>query len=227
MARASAAPAARNSSGSYLEPTHASHRSRNPRVLEGCQHSALAAARCSTSQREGSSGQAVGRSGEGESMAEGMAASPELEGLSCDVESLCFNLLDGQWWGVGLELLVLAYAFVGVAIVADAHLVPGLETLCVRWGIPEDVAGASFMAFGSAAPEITINAISTIKAVLSGAGPEDDAGDDAALGVGAILGSGMIAFTAIPGFCGLFAGRTLELEPPSPNPDLTLTPTLS
>eukprot|EP00964_Phaeocystis_antarctica_P135281 scaffold99647_cov45-Phaeocystis_antarctica.AAC.2 len=145
-------------------------------------------------------------------MAEGMAASPELEGLSCDVESLCFNLLDGQWWGVGLELLVLAYSFVGVAIVADSHLVPGLETLCVRWGIPEDVAGASFMAFGSAAPEITINAISTIKAVLSGAGPEDDAGDDAALGVGAILGSGMIAFTAIPGFCGLFAGRTLELK---------------
>lgn len=134
--------------------------------------------------------------------------------MSCDVESLCFNLIDDQWWGVGVDIVVLVYAFIGVAIVADSHLVPGLETLCVRWGIPEDVAGASFMAFGSAAPEITINAISTIKAVLSGAGPEDDAGDDAALGVGAILGSGMIAFTAIPGLCGLCvpAGRTLELK---------------
>ena len=145
-------------------------------------------------------------------------ASPELEGILCDMESLCFNLIDDKLWGIGLELLVLIYAFVGVAIVADAHLVlplaqallvagmhlhalilldaypshfspqgaihipcvltprcrcqvPGLETLCVRWSIPEDVAGASFMAFGSAAPEITINAISTIKAVLSGAGP--------------------------------------------------------
>ena len=98
-------------------------------------------------------------------------ASPELQGISCDMESLCFNLIDDKLWGIGIELLVLAYAFVGVAIVADAHLVPGLETLCVRWSIPEDVAGASFMAFGSAAPEITINAISTIKAVLSGAGP--------------------------------------------------------
>ena len=97
-------------------------------------------------------------------------ASPELEGISCDMESLCFNLIDDKLWGIGIEILVLVYAFVGVAIVADAHLVPGLETLCVRWSIPEDVAGASFMAFGSAAPEITINAISTIKAVLSGAG---------------------------------------------------------
>ena len=100
----------------------------------------------------------------------GVSASPELEGISCDMESLCFNLIDDKLWGIGIELLVLAYAFVGVAIVADSHLVPGLETLCVRWSIPEDVAGASFMAFGSAAPEITINAISTIKAVLSGAG---------------------------------------------------------
>ena len=97
-------------------------------------------------------------------------ANPELEGISCDMESLCFNLIDDKLWGIGIEILVLVYAFVGVAIVADAHLVPGLETLCVRWSIPEDVAGASFMAFGSAAPEITINAISTIKAVLSGAG---------------------------------------------------------
>ena len=36
-----------------------------------------------------------------------------------------------------------------------------LETLCVRWNVREDVAGASFMAFGSAAPEIIINAVST------------------------------------------------------------------
>ena len=75
-------------------------------------------------------------------------ASPELEGISCDMESLCFNLIDDKLWGIGIEILVLVYAFVGVAIVADAHLVPGLETLCVRWSIPEDVAGASFMAFG-------------------------------------------------------------------------------
>ena len=136
------------------------------------------------------------------------------------IENLCLDDIDGAWWGIGVELVLLVYAFVGVAIVADSHLVPSLETLCVRWGVPEDVAGASFMAFGSAAPEITINAISTLKAVLSsthadhggGGGGGDSAGDDAALGVGAIFGSGMIAFTAIPGFCGIFAGSTLQLK---------------
>ena len=35
-----------------------------------------------------------------------------------------------------------------------------------RWTIPEDVGGASFMAFGSAVPEITVNLISTIATVL-------------------------------------------------------------
>ena len=38
-----------------------------------------------------------------------------------------------------------------------------METLCDHWYIPEDVGGASFMAFGSAIPEITVNAISTFK----------------------------------------------------------------
>ena len=153
------------------------------------------------------------------------ATSPLEVGGSCKtgLENLCLDDIDGHWWGVVIEIISLVYAFIGVAIVADSHLVPALETLCVRWKISEDVAGASFMAFGSAAPEITINAIATIKTVLVATRhpkrsieryqlPHDHASDDAALGVGAILGSGMIAFTAIPGFCGLFAGRTLELK---------------
>ena len=35
--------------------------------------------------------------------------------------------------------------------------------LCVRWDVREDVAGASFMAFGNACPEILVNAVATIK----------------------------------------------------------------
>uniref|UniRef100_A0A7S0JLW0 Sodium/calcium exchanger membrane region domain-containing protein n=1 Tax=Calcidiscus leptoporus TaxID=127549 RepID=A0A7S0JLW0_9EUKA len=134
--------------------------------------------------------------------------------MSCEagLENLCLDNIDGYWWGVLIEVVVLAYAFVGVAIVADAHLVVSLETLCVRWSIREDVAGASFMAFGSAAPEIIINAVSTIKGVLSPPGDGGGAGDDSALGIGAIIGSGMIAFTAIPGCCALFAKQTLELK---------------
>ena len=41
--------------------------------------------------------------------------------------------------------LLFSYAFFALAIVCDRYLVVSLETLCVRWNIREDVAGASFM----------------------------------------------------------------------------------
>eukprot|EP01012_Entosiphon_sulcatum_P002801 TRINITY_DN10680_c0_g1_i4.p2 TRINITY_DN10680_c0_g1~~TRINITY_DN10680_c0_g1_i4.p2 ORF type:complete len:439 (+),score=76.47 TRINITY_DN10680_c0_g1_i4:2233-3549(+) len=117
------------------------------------------------------------------------------------MESLCLGKIDGEWWGVALEGVLFLYAFFGLALVCDGYLVMSLETLCVRWEVREDVAGATFMAFGSAAPEIVINAISTIKG-----------GDSPDLGIAAIIGSGMIAFLVIPGCCGLFAKETLEIK---------------
>ena len=71
-----------------------------------------------------------------------------------------------------VEVAAFAASFVGLAIVCDDHMVVALETLCVRWNVPEDVAGASFLAVGSAAPEIVINAIGVYKAHRVGAGGE-------------------------------------------------------
>lgn len=105
-----------------------------------------------------------------------------------------------------VEVLVFGYCFVGLAIVCDDYLVQSLETLCARWNVREDVAGASFVAFGSAAPEIIINSITTIKS----AGSDTGAGAD--LGVSAIIGSGMIAFLLIPGCCGVFSSKVLPLK---------------
>ena len=107
------------------------------------------------------------------------------------------------------------------AIVCDDYLVTALKTLCVRygltrfrpqlrtvldfrppcasWDIREDVAGATFMAFGSAAPEIIINTVSTIKGARS---KNDAPNSSTATGISAIIGSGMIAFLLIPGACG-------------------------
>eukprot|EP00929_Paragymnodinium_shiwhaense_P079914 TRINITY_DN41661_c0_g1_i4.p1 TRINITY_DN41661_c0_g1~~TRINITY_DN41661_c0_g1_i4.p1 ORF type:complete len:253 (-),score=30.09 TRINITY_DN41661_c0_g1_i4:106-864(-) len=127
------------------------------------------------------------------------------------VVNLCLDSIDDQWWGVVIEVLLLLYSFLGVAIVADCHLLPSLETLCFRWKVREDVAGASFMAFGSAAPEIIINAVSTLKVVNSGGGEDSASSGETELGIGAIIGSSMIAFTIIPGSCGLFAKTTLKL----------------
>ena len=153
---------------------------------------------------------------------------PAPMGCCCSgIENLCLDSIDSSTSGIVFEVGLLVYSFVAVAIIADEHLVVSLETLCVRWSIPEDVAGASFMAFGSAAPEMVINAISTLKAALSDGRGDDDRnatsscacndnnscpGSDTALGVGAILGSGMIAFTVIPGCCALATSKPLELK---------------
>ena len=115
----------------------------------------------------------------------------------------CFTSISIE---VIVEVLIFAYSFVGLAIVCDDYLVQSLETLCARWNIREDVAGASFVAFGSAAPEIIINSITTIKS----AGSDTGAGAD--LGVSAIIGSGMIAFLLIPGCCGVFSSKVLPLK---------------
>lgn len=108
--------------------------------------------------------------------------------------------VDDSPFGIILECLTVFYAFIGLAIVCDEHLVPALDTLCHRWGIPEDVAGATFMAFGSAAPEIIIASVTTLQASTA---PDPDA---IALGVTSVVGSGLLAFSIIPALCGVFGG---------------------
>jgi len=123
------------------------------------------------------------------------------------METASLEAFDHHWYGICLEIIFLVYCFAGLATVCDDFLVPSLESICVRWNIREDVAGASFMAFGSAAPEIIVNAISTLKA--SGQSPQS-----INLGLGAILGSSVIAFSLIPGCCVLLCepGTVLELK---------------
>eukprot|EP00941_MAST-03F_sp_MAST-3F-sp1_P001120 g1120.t1 len=127
----------------------------------------------------------------------------------CDWEEACLNLIDDSWFGVLIEIVLFFYCFVGLAIVCDEHLVSSLETLCTKFRVPEDVAGASFMAFGSAAPEIIINAVSTLKSV---AGTNQSSKGATDMGIGAILGSGMVAFALIPGCCALSADGPLLIK---------------
>lgn len=123
-----------------------------------------------------------------------------------DWEKLTHDVGNGP--GFVIELVAFVFCFLGLAIVCDDHLVKALEVLCVRSKIREDVAGATIMAFGSAAPEIIINAVATIKTLTS----KDEGGGSSDMGVGAIIGSGLIAFLAIPGVCGVFAQNPLEIK---------------
>ena len=123
---------------------------------------------------------------------------------SCEwLSDMCLTNLEDSHYYIALliEILMFAYAFVGLAIVCDDYLVMSLEQVCERLHVREDVAGATFMAFGSAAPEIVVNAVTTIKqATATTHGPSSD---EPSIGVGAIIGSGIIAFLLIPGVCAL------------------------
>ncbi|GAB5366910.1 hypothetical protein AAMO2058_001184400 [Amorphochlora amoebiformis] len=115
------------------------------------------------------------------------------------LQDLCLSEIDDNPGGVILEVFLVLYGFLGLATICDDYLVVSLEVLCIRWNIREDIAGATFMAFGSAAPEIVVNAVSTVKGVSG-------------TGVGAIIGSGWIAFLMIPGACALFTSGSLEIK---------------
>lgn len=126
----------------------------------------------------------------------------------CDFD-IPWEEVDQYWWGYVIQFVGLLYSFIGLSIVCDDHMVPALETLCTRWGIGDDVAGATFMAFGSAAPEMIINVVATIQNATADEGSDPEA---TSLGVSAIIGSGMIAFSLIPAACGLFAPGELHLK---------------
>eukprot|EP00958_Prasinococcus_capsulatus_P010272 scaffold998_cov411-Prasinococcus_capsulatus_cf.AAC.17 len=72
-------------------------------------------------------------------------------------ESEC-DLLDIQRWekrgGLAVWLLSLFYFFLGIAIVCDDFFVSSLEVISEKLGLSADVAGATFMAAGSSAPEL-------------------------------------------------------------------------
>lgn len=132
-------------------------------------------------------------------------------------QSFCLEVLPSEV-SLPLCLVLSLLSFQGLSIICDEWLVPALEVICVSLSIPEDIAGVTFMAFGSAAPEIVINSVSTIKTVIRGANAEEGAvgNEDEAreqnMGVGAIFGSGIIAFTVIPGICALVAPEGLVLK---------------
>eukprot|EP01052_Picozoa_sp_SAG31_P023412 SAG31_NODE_1928_length_6883_cov_6.045106_9_plen_228_part_00 len=87
-----------------------------------------------------------------------------------------------------LCVIVLVAAFLGLAIVCDDFLVPPIEHFCRLYQIPDEAAGASFLAFGSSAPEIVIASIATL------GGPDENGADAASseTGLSTVLGSAVL-----------------------------------
>jgi Ca2+/Na+ antiporter len=55
------------------------------------------------------------------------------------------------------------FMFLGIAIVCDDFFVASLEAISENLNLSEDVAGATFMAAGSSAPELFSSAMSLVR----------------------------------------------------------------
>lgn len=98
-----------------------------------------------------------------------------------------------------LLLLASLYLFVGLAIVCDEFFVPSLELISEKLQLTEDVAGATFMAAGSSAPEL-------FTSVADSFGPKNS------LGVGTIVGSAMFNILVIVALAAAAAKATLKID---------------
>ncbi|XP_070773158.1 sodium/potassium/calcium exchanger 3-like [Enoplosus armatus] len=99
---------------------------------------------------------------------------------------------------VCLHALCAIYMFYALAIICDDYFVPSLEKISENLQLSEDVAGATFMAAGSSAPELFTSLI----------GVFITKGD---VGVGTIVGSAVFNILVIIGLSGIFAGQTVVL----------------
>ncbi|XP_041038023.1 sodium/potassium/calcium exchanger 3-like [Carcharodon carcharias] len=97
-----------------------------------------------------------------------------------------------------LHVFCAMYMFYALALVCDDYFVPSLEKICEHLQLSEDVAGATFMAAGSSAPELFTSLIGVFIAKSD-------------VGVGTIVGSAVFNILCIIGLCGIFTGHDVHL----------------
>ncbi|XP_030243724.1 sodium/potassium/calcium exchanger 4 [Drosophila navojoa] len=91
------------------------------------------------------------------------------------------------------------YIFITLAILCETYLIPSIERLCYTLKMTYDVAGATFMAAATSAPELFVCLVATLIAK----------GD---IGIGTIIGSSVFNVLAIAALCGVFSGVYTKLD---------------
>ncbi|XP_058950478.2 sodium/potassium/calcium exchanger 3 isoform X3 [Pocillopora verrucosa] len=109
------------------------------------------------------------------------------------------------WWApkeaygwLALHIFCVLVIFVALAIVCDDFFVPSLEAISEKLDLSEDVAGATFMAAGSSAPELFTS--------VAGVTVESD------VGIGTIVGSAVFNLLVIIALTAALAGQVLQLD---------------
>ncbi|KAG2528833.1 hypothetical protein JM16_002458 [Phytophthora kernoviae] len=103
--------------------------------------------------------------------------------------------------GIALYIFGLGYIFVALAIIADDYFVSSLEKISEALELSPDVAGATFMAAGSSAPELFVSLADNVFKK-----PAES------LGVGTIVGSAIFNILIIISLSGLLSGQVLALD---------------
>lgn len=104
----------------------------------------------------------------------------------------------GQWLRshgfILVHIIVACYMFFCLAVVCDRHFLPSLELCAQSLGLSNDVAGATFMAAGSSAPEL-------FTAILGVFIAKSD------VGTGTIVGSAVFNILFVIGICATYSGK--------------------
>ncbi|XP_076765304.1 putative sodium/potassium/calcium exchanger CG1090 isoform X1 [Xylocopa sonorina] len=101
--------------------------------------------------------------------------------------------------GLIIHILVAIYTFLGLAIVCDDYFVSSLDRICEELRLSPDVAGATFMAAGSSAPELATVVIGVFFA-------KDD------IGVSGVIGSAVFNIMFVISICGLCTTTVSKLN---------------
>lgn len=104
-----------------------------------------------------------------------------------------------QHGGLVLHILLAIFTFLGLAIVCDDYFVASLDRICEELKLSPDVAGATFMAAGSSAPELGTVIIGVFFA-------QDD------IGISGVIGSAVFNIMFVISVCALCSGTVLHLN---------------
>ncbi|VDM33452.1 unnamed protein product [Hydatigera taeniaeformis] len=132
-------------------------------------------------------------------------AKPPFKGLNCTplaIENFPRDQFTQKQRKSGLVILHIfasAYMFLALAIVCDDYFIPCLEIICDALRLQPDVAGATFMAAGSSAPELATTLVGVLIA-------RDD------IGLGAVVGSADFNVMFVTSVCALFSKEIIYLN---------------
>lgn len=101
-----------------------------------------------------------------------------------------------------VNIILLLFSFYALARLVDVFFVESLEKISKRLKLSSDIAGATFMAVGSSAPELFISILALFRV-----------GEQQSIGAGTIVGSAIFNILVIIGASGLFKRAVLTWQP--------------